>query len=201
MQIWNNLSIVVCRIILELTFERLIVFLVYSINKELVETITKFNQEIRSKSQRNNEQTPTTLIIQNNRMDRQSSRGIMGYACGLHHLTKCWFAHVGRVYNVLLVPSIIEYNNYKIGLLYFFILKEMFLFIWIEFLLKKISYGGQGWIQLWRKGGVMLKWRHISRWVRGHVPWKCFEFGVSETTFLAFWGHFWAKYKGLKSHC
>ena len=32
MQIWYNLSIAVCRIIRELTFERLIVFLIYSIN-------------------------------------------------------------------------------------------------------------------------------------------------------------------------
>ena len=27
-----------------------------------------------------------------------------------------------------------------------------------------------------------------------------FEFWVSEMAFLAFWGYFWAKYKGLKSH-
>ena len=30
--------------------------------------------------------------------------------------------------------------------------------------------------------------------------WKCFEIWFSEMAFPAFWGHFWAKSKGLKSH-
>ena len=51
------------------------------------------------------------------------------------------------------------------------------------------------------KVGVTLKWRHICIGVRRHDPRKCFGIGVSETAFPAFWGHFWVKYKGLKSHC
>ena len=31
-------------------------------------------------------------------------------------------------------------------------------------------------------------------------PWEIFEIWVSETPFPAFWGHFWAKYNGVKSH-
>ena len=31
-------------------------------------------------------------------------------------------------------------------------------------------------------------------------PRKFFEIWVSEMAFIAFWGHFWAKYIGLKSH-
>ena len=31
-------------------------------------------------------------------------------------------------------------------------------------------------------------------------PRKSFKIWVSETPFLAFWGNFWAKYNGLKSH-
>ena len=46
-----------------------------------------------------------------------------------------------------------------------------------------------------------VKWQHISvGGSRGMTPWKYFEFWVSKTAFPAFWGHFWAKYKGLKWH-
>ena len=55
----------------------------------------------------------------------------------------------------------------------------------------------QGSPQLWVQQ-VKVFW--TSKAIVGMFPRKTFGFWVSETAFPTFWGHFWAKYKGLKSY-
>ena len=52
--------------------------------------------------------------------------------------------------------------------------------------------------EIWRPGNVRPKWRHISRGCMS--PRTFFKFGSRKWAFPTFWGHFWAKSKGLKSH-
>ena len=71
-----------------------------------------------------------------------------------------------------------------------------------HWLSKPIYHQGQNSNML-PPGGVHVRVaRHIQLGGSGGMPpWKIFEICVSEMAFLAFWQHFWAKYKHLNRIC
>ena len=80
--------------------------------------------------------------------------------------------------------------------------KRLFIYFYL-FFMKKQAWTGTHLGALPFQAGrgpwaLTVKWRHIS--VGGSMTPCKFEFWVSETAFPVFWGYFWAKYKGLKTH-